>query len=99
MTRALYANVGKGAAHYVLGGGEMKIQVKYVDFDGPCPFLMCLEREPHRHAVCPSCGAIRFGNMFCDLCRAVYEHTRLWIKAVKRTEDAEEAEHLTEGIK
>lgn len=40
--------------------------------DGPCPFLTCLETGPHEHAVCPTCGAVRYGNPFyCQTCNAV----------------------------
>lgn len=34
-----------------------------------CPFLLCLVREPHTHPACPDCGAVRYGNLFCDTCR------------------------------
>ena len=47
----------------------MKKVKKYVPFDGPCPFLMCLETGPHVHPVCPECGSVRYGNMFCKECR------------------------------
>ena len=41
--------------------------------DGPCPFLTCLETEPHTHAVCPDCGAVRYGNPFyCRTCNTVH---------------------------
>lgn len=43
---------------------------KYVHFDGPCPFLMCLETGPHDHPICPDCGAVRYGNLFCKTCRS-----------------------------
>jgi hypothetical protein len=39
-------------------------------FDGPCPFLTCLKITKHSHPVCPKCGAVRYGNMFCDICKA-----------------------------
>lgn len=35
-----------------------------------CPFLLCLERGPHEHAVCWLCEAVRYGNAFCPACRA-----------------------------
>lgn len=38
-------------------------------FDGPCPFLTCLETGPHTHDVCPECNAVRHGNMYCKTCR------------------------------
>ena len=28
-------------------------------FDGPCPFLTCLETGPHDHPICPDCGAVK----------------------------------------
>ena len=43
---------------------------QYIHFDGPCPFLTCLETEPHDHPICPDCGAVRWGNMFCKTCRS-----------------------------
>lgn len=36
--------------------------------DGPCPFLLCQEQATHAHPVCPSCGAVRYGNLFCRTC-------------------------------
>jgi hypothetical protein len=41
-----------------------------VNLDGPCPFLTCLAPGPHSHPICPECGAVRFGNLFCPTCRA-----------------------------
>jgi hypothetical protein len=38
-------------------------------FDGLCPFLTCLELGPHDHPICPACGAVNYGNMFCDTCQ------------------------------
>lgn len=37
------------------------------------PFLNCHEDRPHRHAVCPACGAVRFGNLSCRQCRLAHE--------------------------
>jgi hypothetical protein len=38
-------------------------------FEGPCPFLGCLDPGPHDHPVCPDCGAVRYGNPFyCPTC-------------------------------
>ena len=36
-----------------------------------CPFLGCHVREAHEHPVCPDCGAVRYGNMFCQTCTSV----------------------------
>lgn len=36
---------------------------------GRCPFLLCTEQDPHAHPVCQTCGAVRFGNMFCATCQ------------------------------
>lgn len=36
---------------------------------GSCPFLTCLVGQPHAHPVCPDCGAVRYGNAFCETCR------------------------------
>jgi len=43
--------------------------MKWHRSDGPCPFLLCLETEPHRHPICGTCGAVRFGNLFCKECQ------------------------------
>lgn len=48
-------------------------QVKTMHFDGPCPYLFCQETGPHDHPICPDCGAVRCGNIFCPTCR------RLWM--------------------
>lgn len=42
---------------------------KTVHFNGPCPYLLCLETGPHDHPICPECGAVRYGNIFCPTCR------------------------------
>jgi hypothetical protein len=39
-----------------------------VIFDGPCPFLTCLDTDVHAHPECPACGAVRYGNSFCPTC-------------------------------
>lgn len=39
-----------------------------VEIDGYCPFLTCLKTGPHTHPVCPACGAVRYGNLFCTTC-------------------------------
>jgi hypothetical protein len=41
----------------------------WVTFRGPCPFLTCLDTEAHRHPICPTCEAVRFGNLNCTNCR------------------------------
>lgn len=41
---------------------------KGMAFDGPCPFLTCQKLGPHSHGICPKCGAVRFGNIFCETC-------------------------------
>lgn len=43
---------------------------KTATFDGPCPFALCHAEGPHSHTVCPDCGAVRHGNIFCKTCRA-----------------------------
>jgi hypothetical protein len=51
---------------------------EYQHSDGPCPFLTCLQTEPHDHPICPECGAVRWGNMFCETCRSHWPaHLRL----------------------
>lgn len=46
-------------------------------FPGSCPYLLCLETGPHDHPVCPDCGAVRYGNIFCITCRQHWQHTDL----------------------
>lgn len=46
---------------------------KKMHFFGPCPFLTCQETAPHDHDICPECGAVRYGNLFCNTCR---QHAR-----------------------
>ena len=41
-------------------------------FTWDCPFLSCIEDRPHRHSVCPSCGAVGFGNLSCHQCRLAH---------------------------
>lgn len=41
---------------------------KLMHFDSVCPFLMCLETGPHSHEICPKCGAVWYGNIYCDEC-------------------------------
>lgn len=40
-----------------------------IHFPGSCPYLLCLEAGPHDHPVCPQCGAVRYGNIYCPICR------------------------------
>ena len=42
-------------------------------FSGPCSFFFCTEKGLHFHPVCPKCGAVRFGNFFCDYCQEQYK--------------------------
>jgi hypothetical protein len=49
---------------------------KTIHFDGPCPFLTCLEEGPHDHPICPDCGAVRYGNLYCPTSRAYYQEHR-----------------------
>lgn len=45
---------------------------------GPCPLISCGEQGPHEHAVCPTCGAIRYGNPFhCLTCNVVVSAERI----------------------
>ena len=52
---------------------KMETHEKTVDFDGPCPFLLCLEKGPHSHPICPKCGTIDYKNIYgktsCDFCK------------------------------
>lgn len=45
------------------------VEVKQMHFDGPCPFLLCLADCPHDHPICRVCGAVGYGNLFCEECR------------------------------
>ena len=39
-----------------------------------CPFPSCLAEDFHSHLVCPDCGAVRFGNLYCQgRCRQYIE--------------------------
>ena len=42
-------------------------------FDGPCPFLGCLDTDWHAHPACPDCGAVRYGNICCATCVGTWE--------------------------
>jgi hypothetical protein len=53
---------------------DFKPPVKKIDFDGPCPFLTCLESGSHSHPICPKCGAVKHGNANCDECRSHWKH-------------------------
>jgi hypothetical protein len=56
--------------------------IEVCHIEGYCPFFCCVKTEPHDHSICPECGAVRHGNMFCETCRA-YSKT--------------EASHLEDG--
>jgi len=45
------------------------MEVKQIQFDGPCPLLLCFATRPHSHPICPKCGAVGYGNISCDECR------------------------------
>jgi len=45
--------------------------MKEITFEGSCPFLFCLKTEAHSHPVCPECGAVRYGNLYCETCKTV----------------------------
>ena len=47
----------------------MPVTERSVWYDGPCLFLMCQESGGHSHPVCGTCGAVRYGNLFCGTCR------------------------------
>lgn len=54
----------------------MNKKLNHMHFDGPCPFLLCTKEGPHLHAICPECGAVRHGNIFCKTCRENREAVR-----------------------
>lgn len=37
-------------------------------WDGPCPYVSCVEQGPHHHPVCATCGADNHGNASCATC-------------------------------
>jgi hypothetical protein len=39
---------------------------------GQCPFVTCGATTSHGHLMCPTCGAVRFGNGTCETCRAAW---------------------------
>jgi hypothetical protein len=41
-----------------------------------CPFLLCLKPVPHDHEICPECGAVRYGNLFCGTCQTLGKERR-----------------------
>lgn len=49
-----------------------EIGAKLIHFDGPCAFLLCLERGEHDHAICPDCGSAKFGNVGCATCKELH---------------------------
>jgi hypothetical protein len=60
---------------------------EYWHSDGPCPFLTCLQTEPHDHPICPECRAVKWGNMFCKTCRS---HWPVTLQPLRTILDAEE---------
>lgn len=40
-----------------------------IHFDGVCPLLLCFATGPHDHQICPKCGAVAYGNIYCDECK------------------------------
>lgn len=60
---------------------------RWCEIDGPCPFLTCEEPGPHRHPICPECGAVRFGNLFCATCRSTWSAAQqaFWSKVPTRS--------------
>jgi hypothetical protein len=47
----------------------MNQKLNFMYFDGPCPFLLCLKKEPHLHPICPECRSVRYSNQLCKTCR------------------------------
>ena len=45
-------------------------EVRWVTFEGMCPFLFCLITGRHKHPVCGTCGSVRYGNTSCEECKA-----------------------------
>ena len=62
-----------------------------IRFEGPCPFLTCLETNPHEHEICPDCGAVRYGNLYCATCREHWPEELSEFKAQLEEANAEAA--------
>lgn len=60
-----------------------------------CPALTCLAEGPHCHMVCPKCGAVRFGNLYCETCRAWWEAGKEMIRWAAWTLEARRLAALT----
>ena len=52
-------------------GYTVPLKVEVCHVPGPCPFLTCTVSTPHAHPICPLCGAVKFGNLGCELCRVM----------------------------
>ena len=50
----------------------------HMHFDRACPFLLCPEVGPHDHGICPTCQAVRYGNLGCNACRAKMNQRHGW---------------------
>jgi hypothetical protein len=51
--------------------------MRLLEIERYCPFLLCQRKGPHTHSVCPVCGAVRYGNLFCEECKRVRTTTNL----------------------
>jgi hypothetical protein len=40
-----------------------------IHFEGPCPFLLCLDQDAHDHPVCEDCRTCNYGSFDCSTCR------------------------------
>jgi len=51
-------------------------QIKTFEIESACPFLLCCQTGPHSHSICPECGTVRHGNIYCKNCRDYSEELR-----------------------
>ena len=38
-----------------------------------CPIIWCPLADAHEHKVCPGCGALEYGNVFCTACKKYWQ--------------------------
>jgi len=63
-----------------------------IHFDGPCPFLLCTETGPHDHEICPTCRAVRYGNLCCNTCRQKMNEKHGWNLPMLNQDEQEKME-------
>lgn len=64
--------------------------MEYATFNGVCPILTCFAEGEHKHPICPACGAVGFGNIFCPTCRENIDiHRELAIIEIQNNKETE----------